>query len=75
VPKWQAPYILVKIVSYFDPEVKHSLGKMYAEYWVDNKKSKELLGMEYRDPLIGVIDQLKSLIEAGIIENKMSPKL
>ncbi|KHJ83534.1 hypothetical protein OESDEN_16766 [Oesophagostomum dentatum] len=70
VPRYQVPYWMVWVYSFFDKEVAASLNRIGHIIRFDNSKAKRLLGMEFRDPAESVVEMAYSLIERGIVKKR-----
>ncbi|CDW76422.1 nad dependent epimerase dehydratase [Stylonychia lemnae] len=64
-------YCTVKIAALFDKSVQMLIPMWGRKLNLDNKKSKEVLGIEYIYPQKSIIDMAQSMIDAGIIKNKI----
>ncbi|CDW84060.1 nad-dependent epimerase dehydratase [Stylonychia lemnae] len=64
-------YCTIKIAALFDKTIK-----LILPYWgktlnLKNQKSKDILGIDYIFPQKSVIDMAQSMIDSGIIQNKI----
>ncbi|KAL6728819.1 hypothetical protein Aduo_010554 [Ancylostoma duodenale] len=68
VPRYQVPYCLLWLYSFFDKEAAACLNRVGHTIRFDNSKAKRLLDMEFRDPAESLIEMGYSLIERGIVK-------
>jgi nucleoside-diphosphate-sugar epimerase len=67
-------YCLVKMASLWDPTVKMILPMWGKEFKIDNKRSREILGIDYRQKRETIIEMANALISYGYIKDKRSKK-
>ncbi|KAK5979570.1 Dihydroflavonol-4-reductase, partial [Trichostrongylus colubriformis] len=70
VPRLQAPYIVLWLYSFFDKEAAACLNRVGHTIRFDNSKAKRLLGMEFNDPAVAMVEMGYSLIERGIVKKR-----
>ncbi|KAK5966229.1 hypothetical protein GCK32_021699 [Trichostrongylus colubriformis] len=58
------------LYSFFDKEAAACLNRVGHTIRFDNSKAKRLLGMEFNDPAVAVIEMGYSLIERGIVKKR-----
>jgi hypothetical protein len=68
------PFFLVKFASFFDDSVKFIMPYWNRNIVLDNTKSMNLLGIEYRDIQVTIIEGAQSMIECGLIVSKEKRK-
>lgn len=66
----ELPYCPVKLASYFDKSVKSILPMWGKNMTVDNKQSREILNITYKEPAESIIAMAESLFDAGVIQRK-----
>lgn len=67
-------YCLTKFVGFFNSDVKAILPMWGKNYELDNKKSIEILGTEYRPPDESLVEMVYCMIEEGWIPDKRKKK-
>ncbi|KAL7079414.1 hypothetical protein ACQ4LE_001447 [Meloidogyne hapla] len=67
LPRYEAPYFGVWLYSFFDSEASSVLSRLNRQILFDNSKAKKLLGIEFRNPEISLIEMAYSMIERGIL--------
>lgn len=65
----ERPYSLVKFASFFDKSVKMLPFWDYS-YTLDNNRSKDILGIQYKSGPDAIISMAESLIDLGLVEEK-----
>ena len=60
----------IYLISWFSHDAKATLDKWDHEQAFDTSKSKDILGMEYRDVRQSVMDTAMTLMQAGAVETK-----
>ena len=68
------PFFLVKLASFFDDSVKFIMPYWNRNIVLDNTKSISVLGMEYRDIQLTIVEGAQSMIECGLIVSKEKKK-
>ncbi|VDO38243.1 hypothetical protein V3C99_003019 [Haemonchus contortus] len=70
IPRYQAPYFVLWLYSFFDKEAAACMNRVGHTIRFDNSKAKRLLGMEFNDPAVAMIEMGYSLIERGIVKKR-----
>ncbi|KAI1730598.1 3-beta hydroxysteroid dehydrogenase/isomerase family domain-containing protein [Ditylenchus destructor] len=74
LPRFQVPYAVVWLYSFFDSETKQVLDRLNRRIRFDNNKAKTLLNMEYTNPEKSLVDMVYSMIDRGILPRKCGNK-
>jgi len=61
-------------VSIFVKELNGVLGSWDLDWNVDHKKTEQILGIDFQDPMEGVNQTIEALIQAGKIPDKRKKK-
>ena len=67
VPRRRLPDALVKVASWFDPEVRQVITELGKERVCDCRHAKDVLGWEPRPTVGSLVDCARSLIAAGLV--------
>uniref|UniRef100_A0A0K0FK37 Epimerase domain-containing protein n=1 Tax=Strongyloides venezuelensis TaxID=75913 RepID=A0A0K0FK37_STRVS len=74
IPRFQVPYILLWIYSFIDSQTEEILDRINREVKFDNSKGKKLLGRNFSDAKVAIIEMAHTLIENGILPRRRGYK-
>jgi nucleoside-diphosphate-sugar epimerase len=72
IPTNELCYFTVKAYSYYDPSIKLTLPYWGKKFYLQNSKSKQILGIQYKSAKDSIIEMAYKMLETGYVKNKLS---